>query len=722
MKKINSKSILSLFLVVLFALSLSNLNAQSINTNRYQYLSPVPGSEMVMPSTSIIIRYGETFSSLTSRNLSDIVVTGEKSGFHPGKLILLENNNLLSFSPAAPFDYGEKVTVELKDNFKLLNGSSAPYLKYTFRIAEKKINENKDALASLKSELNRTKLNKTIPYKHQNLYQDSLPSDFPEYTVNYNNPAEGYVFFAPFVWPFNYSTYLIISDNYGVPVFYRKMPIIVFDFQKQPNGNLTYFDTDAGLYREMNNKYEIIDSYSMKNGYATDIHELRILDNGHSLMFAYDPQPVRMDSIVMGGDSDAVVIGLVLQELDENKNVVFQWRSWDHFKITDAAYDINLRDSVIDYVHGNAIEVDYDGNILLSSRHMDEITKINRTTGAIIWRWGGVHCKNNQFTFINDSIGFSHQHHIRRLPNGNYTLFDNGNLHSPPFSRAVEYQMDEPNKLVTLIWEYRNAPVTYTDAMGSTERLGNHNTVIGWGSNNAPPNISEVGPDGTQKLSFTFSGATYCYRAFKYDWDTDLFTSDKDILEFGVVPVGESGIVGFHLTNNNSETVEINSIYNRDSAFAFQQQLPIVIPPQNTVNLSVKFTPETEGIFKDDLHIRWESEGQRIAKVIHMSGFTDSVYVHVDDSRQELEFSLSQNYPNPFNPVSKIKYSLPHSSIVKLKVFDILGNEISTLVNTEQPAGNYEVEFNGSELASGIYFYRLSTGEFTSVRKMLLLK
>jgi hypothetical protein len=282
--------------------------------------------------------------------------------------------------------------------------------------------------------------------------------------------------------------------------------------------------------------------------------------------------------------------------------------------------------------------------------------------------------------------------------------------------------MDEPNKLVTLIWEYRNDPVTYTDAMGSAERLGNHNTVIGWGSNNAPPNISEVGPDGTQKLSFAFSSATYCYRAFKYDWDTDLFTSDKEILEFGVVPVGDSEIVGFHLTNNHTETVEINSTYNRDSAFTFLQQLPIVIPPQNSVNLSVKFNPETDGSFTDDLHLRWETEGQRIAKVIHMSGFTDSIYVHVDDSRQTMEFALSQNYPNPFNPVSKIKYSLRHSSIVKLKVFDILGNEISTLVNTEQPAGNYEVEFNGSDLASGIYFYRLSAGEYTSVKKMLLLK
>ena len=188
------------------------------------------------------------------------------------------------------------------------------------------------------------------------------------------------------------------------------MSTILFDFQKQPNGNLTYFDTNSGLYYELNNKYQTVNTHSMQNGYPTDFHELRILENGHSLMFSYDQETVRMDTVVAGGDSNAVVIGLVLQELDENKNLLFQWRSWDYYKITDATDDINLTDPVIDYVHANAIELDYDGNILLSCRHMDEITKINRTTGAIIWRWGGEHCKNNQFTFLNDPIGFSHQH------------------------------------------------------------------------------------------------------------------------------------------------------------------------------------------------------------------------------------------------------------------------------------------------------------------------
>ncbi len=86
------------------------------------------------------------------------------------------------------------------------------------------------------------------------------------------------------------------------------------------------------------------------------------------------------------------------------------------------------------------------------------------------------------------------------------------------------------------------------------------------------------------------------------------------------------------------------------------------------------------------------------------------------------KFELNQNYPNPFNPTTKIKYSIPKTSNVELKVFDILGRKVAELVNEEKPAGNYTVDFNASKLSSGIYFYRITSGNFTQVKKMILLK
>jgi hypothetical protein len=85
-------------------------------------------------------------------------------------------------------------------------------------------------------------------------------------------------------------------------------------------------------------------------------------------------------------------------------------------------------------------------------------------------------------------------------------------------------------------------------------------------------------------------------------------------------------------------------------------------------------------------------------------------------------FELKQNYPNPFNPTTKISYSVANKSDVSLKVYDVLGKEVATLVNTTKDAGNYEVNFNASDLASGLYIYKLTAGNFVSTKKMMLLK
>jgi hypothetical protein len=122
--------------------------------------------------------------------------------------------------------------------------------------------------------------------------------------------------------------------------------------------------------------------------------------------------------------------------------------------------------------------------------------------------------------------------------------------------------------------------------------------------------------------------------------------------------------------------------------------------------------------------------------------FANGNVVSVDDDNSfPTEFSLSQNYPNPFNPSTKIKFTIPTSPLnpspyqgegnrerlITLKVYDVLGNEIATLVNEEKPAGSYEVEFNSrglihQTLPSGIYFYQLKAGSFVDTKKMILLK
>ncbi len=115
---------------------------------------------------------------------------------------------------------------------------------------------------------------------------------------------------------------------------------------------------------------------------------------------------------------------------------------------------------------------------------------------------------------------------------------------------------------------------------------------------------------------------------------------------------------------------------------------------------------------------------------ISKSNFSITNTTDVKEKENKInDFALMQNYPNPFNPITKIRYTVPDAPLpfgkgqgVRLEVYNILGNEVAALVNETKPAGEYEVEFNGSNLPSGVYYYRLQAGDFSQTKKLVLLK
>jgi hypothetical protein len=709
--------------------------AQAGYNENYQYLSPLPNTILVQPGTDIIIRQGNEIDESTL-NEDFIEIRGSKSGIHKGKIDIANDNKTLIYKPFVPFSLGETVKVFIRKGIKEQNGEYLIPIKYQFRILEKRVSVDKylpgEGIFPIGNKI-KDRADNTFKYKINisKTELDSIPPDFPylDLMVN-NNPSPGEIFIAPFQFLANSQFgYLLILENDGLPVYYKRFDYVQLDFKLQSNGGLTYFNSQYGKYYEMNTYYTIIDSFECKNGYATDLHELYLLPDGHAFIIANDYEYVRMDTVVAGGDSNATVIGNIIQELDEEKNVVFQWRSWDHFKITDATQDIDLTGSSIDYVHCNSIEEDNDGNLIISCRHMDEVTKINRQTGDIIWRLGGEYCKNNQFTFINDSAGFSHQHDARRMPNGNLTLFDNGNLHSPQYSRACEYQLDETLKTVSLVWQYENDPLTFTTATGSVRRLHNNNTLIGWGINNGPPDVSEIHQDNSIGWAASFPDNVYSYRAFKYFWKTNYFVTNPDSVTFANVPLGESDSAEVVITNNSDSILTINDVFSSDSAFSLIENLPVQIPSHSNINLNIKFTPMKEEESAGWIHLVSNRYTEMIGQTIFVRGTTDSVLTNTKNNNIVKNYSLYQNYPNPFNPTTKIGWVSPVSSWQTLKLYDVLGNEVATLVNEEKPAGNYEINFDGSNLSSGVYFYQLKAtpgggqaGSLVVTKKMLLLK
>jgi hypothetical protein len=110
-----------------------------------------------------------------------------------------------------------------------------------------------------------------------------------------------------------------------------------------------------------------------------------------------------------------------------------------------------------------------------------------------------------------------------------------------------------------------------------------------------------------------------------------------------------------------------------------------------------------------------------LAKFYHFS--TEITLTDVEEEPELVNtFNLSQNYPNPFNPSTSIEYRVGSKEYITLKIYDILGREVAILVNEEKPAGSYEIKFDASSLASGVYFYKLQTESIFSSKKMVLLK
>jgi hypothetical protein len=507
----------ALFILV-FAARISLSNPAAHLPQGVSFLSPADGAKYVLPGTTIIARFDRP-AELPADAPSLFNVTGSVSGRHPGSVVSSGGRTLI-FKPASAFAWNETVTVTLALDNTGLSPNTRPAATFSFTTARKMAKGppgfEREFGVTVPSP--RSSGVPPLPGMHA-MGMDTIPSAFPKIDIHdYGDTSSGLLFLSNFTVPLTVTPYLLILRNDGSPVFYRAMSAYCTDFKIQPNGLLTYFDAGADAFYEMDSSYAIVDSFRTGNGYATDIHELRILPDGHALLMAYDPETVDMSKIVAEGDSAATVIGLIIQELDAAKNVVFQWRSWDHYAITDATHEV-LTAETIDYVHGNALELDADGNLLVSCRHMDEITKIDRQTGDIIWRWGG---KHNQFTFLNDQFRFSHQHALRRIANGHFTLFDNGNYHVPEISRAVEYALDETDMTAEPVWQYRNLPDTFGGAMGYVQRLPNGNTLIGWGATN--PSVTEVRSDGTKVFELNLPSQVYSYRAYRLDWNDRLVT------------------------------------------------------------------------------------------------------------------------------------------------------------------------------------------------------
>ena len=844
---------MKLFIFLIIFLSVHT--AKAFQHSDIHYLFPLPNTDYHSKYSQIIIRFHSIWPYQVENLDGFIKIQGAESGVVSGETIISTDNKTIVFKPSMPFIPGEKVEVRLTP---IIAGAERPLLEFTYHFFISPHSEIFHPVTDENYLVEKSELNLQRNLSKKSVYPlvkngVSIPTDFPlvDISIN-NNPDTGNIFLCTYIGP----RYTMILDNDGNPLWYLKSLDHRRDFKVQKDGRLTMLVNSGfggGSHIALDSTYAIVDTFYTPEGYVIDEHELQVLPNGHYFLIVYDSRYIDMSDSVEGGHSRARVIGNSIAEMDADDNCIFFWRCWDYFDVTDAIHQ-DLTGGYIEFTHMNAIEIDLDGHILISSRSLDEITKIHRQTGEIIWRLGGV---NNQFDWINDQFQISSQHDIRVLPNGNYTLFDNGNRHIPRFSRALELSLDTLDMTATKVWEFIDDPPSYSKYLGNVQRLPSGNTLINWAVRDSPK-LTEVRPDGSKAYEMDFVEGYDCYRTFRFPWSgkasvpylliepwddkiTLLFNKfgDKDVISyniyggldkkpeqliakttnpflhlwnlqnnithfFRVTAVNSEGVesgfsneesvfvsttgVGENVVENgdfsegftywqwNVDTNIADAKWEIDSTGILQFQINdggIDFEDVQMYYPNIRLLEEREYIFefdayaiddriieaeiqkmtepytkfsrigytlltKDNTHFEFrfimDLPNELSAAIVFNAGnsnhdiFIDNVSLREvvtdiaeADDRLPNSFALQQNYPNPFNPITTINYQLPMSGDVELSIYNILGQKIATLVNERLQAGYYQVEWDAFGFASGVYYYRIESGDFIDTKKMILI-
>ena len=359
-------------------------------------------------------------------------------------------------------------------------------------------------------------------------------------TVQARDTAPGYICIAPKNGPEEEGPGqdgAMILDNSGQVVWFRPLfreerDIMDFKVQRyrgQPV--LTWWEGvhtgyGQGEYVIFDGSYSEIARVRAGNGLQGDHHEFLISPRDTALFTIYEKTP--WDLSPVGGPADGIVLDSIAQEVDiETGEVLFEWHSLDHVALDEStASPPGNPEFAFDYFHINSIEVEPDGNLLVSCRMTSTIYKIDRATGEVIWRLGG---KNSDFE-MGPGTRTRLQHDARRRPDGAVTIFDNGAFKEGARSRAIVLRLDEDAMTATLVRAYTHPDGVFSATQGSLQTLPNGNVFVGWGS---APYFSEFSKEGELLFSAAFPPEAESYRAFRFPWTGRPSTGLAMIVERG---------------------------------------------------------------------------------------------------------------------------------------------------------------------------------------------
>lgn len=262
------------------------------------------------------------------------------------------------------------------------------------------------------------------------------------------------------------------------------------NFQAHSNGRYVALPvaidpTEVQPFVEVNALGEETRRLGCAGGLRARFHDLLVeADGGYWIMC---DETRTMDLIASGGLADARVTGTVVQHIGVDGTLLFQWSPFDHFNLTDLD-SASRAGPTVNWTHGNALALD-GGTVLVSFRSLNEITAIDRSTGAVRWRMGGL---RNQFTFLDTPTpAFARQHGVRITTGGLLQLLDN--MGDPQASRAERYLVDTTAKTVRLVAAHAANPAALALLGGTTQELPDGRLLVAYGNGNRVEEYDQSG-------------------------------------------------------------------------------------------------------------------------------------------------------------------------------------------------------------------------------------
>jgi hypothetical protein len=467
-------------------------------------VAPLPDS-LDAPYTTQISMLGYPASAL-----SGISVRGSSSGGHSGRLLAYSQGDGASFVPNKPFHSGEAVVVRGK---LMVGGRRYPFA-FHFTIA---VRDNighpapTDKAAGRPGELF--------------AFHSRPELHAPIVTVTASSPAQsaGDLFLAPYSGPGQDGP--MIVDSAGNLVWFDPLPSGTesTNLQVQQYGGrpvLTWWQgyippQGFGQGEDViaDSSYHQVLRIRGGNGLLADLHEFRITPQGTALVTVFNPIRCNLSSV--GGPANGAVTDSLFQEIDLETHLVRrEWHPLDHVALTRsyASPTGSTTEWPWDYFHLNSIQPRRDGSILISSRNTSALYEVNPASGTLIAQIGGKGGSEK----LGAGAATAYQHDAEELPNGDFTIFDNGAVPKVhPQSRGMIVSIDPSSRTDTLVGQYVHPKPLSASSQGNVQSLENGDMFIGWGSE---PWFSEYAPTGALVFDAHMPAKTESYRTYRFPW------------------------------------------------------------------------------------------------------------------------------------------------------------------------------------------------------------